>query len=282
MARKKRGAVLCSSCRQLIGVNEKRCPHCGAVAPGLFGFAPGLQALFRDHLDPAAILLGACFAVFGLTLVADPSCIHMGVDLDFGSPSSAALRLFGMTGAFAMAEGHPWTVLTATFLHGSLLHIGFNMMWVRSLAPPAIDLFGPGRAVVIFILSGVGCFVLSNLWSGAPTLGASGAIFGLMGALLAYGRKRGGAFGAQIRRDMIMWAGLMFFLGLAMPGVNNAAHVGGFVTGLVLGQVLPYKDRQRETRLAQILALLLLLGTLAAFVASVATGLSRFAPGQCY
>ena len=58
MAAKKRGAVLCSSCRQLISVNEKRCPHCGAMAPGLFGFAPGLQALFRDAIEPVSLILG--------------------------------------------------------------------------------------------------------------------------------------------------------------------------------------------------------------------------------
>ncbi|RME26540.1 MAG: rhomboid family intramembrane serine protease [Deltaproteobacteria bacterium] len=281
MARKKSGAVLCSSCRQIIGVNEKRCPHCGAIAPGLFGFAPALQRVFRERIDPVSLLVGASVVVYALTLLVDPRCIHTGIDLDFGSPSGEALRLFGMTGRFAMVEGRPWTLLTAIFLHGSLLHLGFNLMWVRSLAPPAVELFGKGRAVVIFILSGVGCFLASDLWSGAPTLGASGAIFGLMGALLAYGRKRGGEFGAQIRRDMIMWAGLMFFLGLAMPGVNNAAHVGGFITGLLLGRVLPARERKRETRSARILALVLLLGTLAAFLVSVATGLSGFVPGRC-
>lgn len=282
MARKKRGAVLCSSCRQLISVNEKRCPHCGAVAPGLFGFAPGLQALFRDIIDPATIVMGACLFFYGLSLVIDPSCIHQGIDLDFGSPSSGALATLGMTGAFAMARGHYWTLLTATFLHGSLLHIGFNMMWVRSLAPATIREFGPGRFLLLYLLSGIGCFAFSNLWSGAPTIGASGAVFGLMGALLAFGRRRGGTFGAAIRRDMLVWAGFMFLLGVAMPGVNNAGHVGGFVTGFALGWLLPYRDRKREGRAAQLGGLLLLLLTLAAFVVSIVVNRPGFVSGQCY
>jgi len=81
---------------------------------------------------------------------------------------------------------------------------------------------------------------------------------------------------------MLYWAGLMFFLGMAMPGVNNVGHVGGFLTGLLLGLVMPYKDRQRETRLVQIGALILIGLVVASFVITVVTKLPAFAPGQCY
>ncbi|NOY27377.1 MAG: rhomboid family intramembrane serine protease [Oligoflexia bacterium] len=192
MARKKSGAVLCSSCRQLISVKEKRCPHCGAAAPALFGFAPGLHALFRDHLDLSTMVIGTCVLVYGVALVADPTCVHTGIDLSFASPSGTALDMLGTTSGWALSQGRWWTLLTAIFLHGGLLHIGFNMMWVRSLAPRTIQEFGPARFVVIYLLSGVGCFLLSDLYSGAPTIGASGAVFGLMGALLVFGKRRGG------------------------------------------------------------------------------------------
>lgn len=282
MARKKSGAVLCSSCRQLISVKEKRCPYCGAAAPALFGFAPGLHALYRDHLDLSTMVIGTCVLAYGVALVADPTCVHTGIDLGFASPSSAALDMLGTTSGWALSQGRWWTLLTAIFLHGGLLHIGFNMMWVRSLAPRTIQEFGPARFLIIYLLSGVGCFLLSDLWSGAPTIGASGAVFGLMGALLVFGKRRGGTFGAALRREMLYWAGLMFFLGMAMPGVNNVGHVGGFLTGLLLGMVMPYKDRQRETRLAQISALVLIALVVASFVVTVASKLPVFAPGQCY
>ncbi|MCK6503007.1 rhomboid family intramembrane serine protease [Myxococcota bacterium] len=281
MAGKRPRAVLCSSCRQLISDQEKRCPYCGAVAPGLFGLSPGLQKLFRDHLEPTTVLVGTCVLMYGLSLVVDPSCVDLGIHLDFGSPSGQALSMLGMTSGAALARGHVWTLLTASFLHGSLLHIAFNMSWLRSLAPTAIAEFGPGRAVLIALLSGVGCFLLSDLWTDAPTVGASGAVFGLMGALLAFGKRRGGTFGAAIRGEMLYWAGLMFFMGMAMSGVNNVGHLGGFLTGLALGFVLPYKDRQRETRLAQLGALALLLLVVAGFAASVLVGLPHFSPGRC-
>lgn len=271
MARKKRGAVLCSSCRQLISVHEKRCPYCGAVAPSLFGFGPDLHVLFRDHLDLSRVTMGLCIFMYSLSLIIDPGCIDTGIHLGFASPSSPALAALGMTSRATLLAGAWWTLLTATFLHGSLIHIGFNLMWIRALAPTTIREFGAGRFVILYVLSGVGCFLLSDLVNGAPTIGASGAVFGLMGALLAYGKRRGGTFGQALRRDMLYWAGLAFFLGMMMGGVNNTGHAGGFVTGLILGWLMPYKDRKPETRLAQISALLLLGLTVAAFVISFVT-----------
>ena len=281
MARKKRGAVLCSSCRQLISVREKRCPYCGAMAPGLFGFAPDLHVLFRDHLDLSTITIGVCIFIYGVSLVVDPNCIRTQFSLDFGAPSMQALQLVGMTSGRALAGHQWWTLLTAIFLHGSLIHIAFNLMWVRALAPTTIREFGPGRFFILFILSGAGCFLLSDLISGAPTIGASGAVFGLMGALLAFGKRRGGTFGQALRREMLYWAGLAFFMGMAMGGVNNVGHVGGFVTGLALGWVMPYTDRQRETRWAQLGALALLVLTIASFVTSIMVMKPVFQAGAC-
>ena len=99
--------------------------------------------------------------------------------------------------------GSWWTVLSATWLHGSLLHILFNMMWVRDLGPATADVIGPARTVIIYVVSGVCGFLLSSFagrYIGALpllagrrriTVGASASIFGLLGALVHYGRKSG-------------------------------------------------------------------------------------------
>ncbi|MCB9781083.1 MAG: rhomboid family intramembrane serine protease [Alphaproteobacteria bacterium] len=279
--KKRRPAVLCSSCRQLVNAEARKCPHCGAAMPGLFGFAPGLQRLFRDQLDLSQIIVGICILTYGASLVVDPGCVNRGIHLDFGAPSSEALYVMGMTGGTAWRLQHYWTLLSAIFLHGSLIHIAFNMMWTRSLAPRVIELYGPGRFFLMFVAAGVGGFVLSNLWSGAPTIGASGAIFGLMGVLIAYGKKRGGTFGEAIKSDMLMWAGLLFFMGFAMSGVNNAGHLGGLATGLVLGWVVPYKDRKPESRIAQLGALVVLLAVIASFAASILTMRPLVELGNC-
>ncbi len=281
MATKKRGAVLCSSCRQLISAQEKRCPHCGAAAPTLFGLGPGLHALFRDAIEPVSLILGPTVVLFGLSLLLDPRCMELGIHLDFASPSSEALRLLGMTSGPALWGGRLWTLISASFLHGSLLHIVFNMMWLRNLGGMTAREFGPGRFLLIYVLSGVGCYLLSDLWSGAPTIGASGGLFGLMGALFAFGKRRGGTFGEAVRGQMLMWGGFAFFMGLAMPGVNNAGHVGGLITGLALGYVMPYAERQRETRAAQLGGLLMLVLAAGSVITAVFTGWSGFQPGQC-
>ena len=79
-----------------------------------------------------------------------------------------------------MVRGWWWTLLTAMYLHGSLLHIVFNMMWIRNLGPAAAEVYGPGRAFLLFNFAGASGFLVSNLMSGTPTIGASGSIFGLL------------------------------------------------------------------------------------------------------
>lgn len=265
----KRGAVLCSSCKRLVSANEKVCPYCGAVQPTLFGLAPSLRGLFRDHFDPVWIVYSLCVALYVASLALDPqAALDLRDLLGIGSPSSEALYRLGMTGGAALQAGLWWTVLSATFLHGSLLHIFFNLSWVRGIGPLAVEAFGPARFFVLFCLTGVVGFLVSNWISGAPTIGASGAIFGLYGALLAYGRRRGGTWGAGVSRQAMSWAVAGFVFSLAIRGVNNIAHGGGFLAGLVLGTLMPIAERREEARGAQILALILLLALAASVVAS--------------
>ena len=268
----KRGAVLCSSCKRLVSASEKACPYCGALQPTLFGFAPSLRDFFRDHFEPVWIVYSLCVALYVTSLALDPmAALQVGDILGLGSPSSLALYKLGMTGGAALQAGLWWTVLSATFLHGSLLHIFFNLSWVRGIGPLASEVFGPARFFVIFCLTGIAGYLVSNWISGAPTIGASGAIFGLYGALLVYGKRRGGTWGAGVSRQAMSWAVAGFVFSLAIKGVNNIAHAGGFVAGLGLGMLMPLAERREEARGAQILALILLLALAASVVASFVT-----------
>jgi len=268
----KRGAVLCSSCKRLVSANEKVCPYCGAMQPTLFGLAPALRDLFRDHFEPVWITYTLCVALYVVSLALDPrAALDFGDLLGIGSPSSLALYKLGMTGGAASQAGMWWTVLPAVFLHGSLLHIFFNLSWVRGIGPLAADVFGPARFFNLFCLTGIAGYLLSNQISGSPTIGASGAIFGLYGALLIYGHRRGGTWGAGITRQAMAWAVAGFVFSLAIPSVNNVAHAGGFIAGIMLGWVMPTSERSREARGAQIGALILLLALAASVVASFVT-----------
>jgi rhomboid protease GluP len=162
-----------------------------------------------------------------------------------------------------------------------VLHIAFNMMWVRQLAPPVSELYGAYRMVVIYTLSGVSGFILSSaagwfLWflpgflKGADfTVGASAAIFGLLGALLYYGRRGGSRFIGQQAR---VWAVVMLVYGFVMPGIDNWAHLGGLGGGYLAGAWLDPMKPERTDHLLMAIACLLL--SLAAIVVSVVGGLS--------
>ena len=139
------------------------------------------------------------------------------------------------------------------------------MLWVRQLAPEVEGVFGQARLMVIFTAGGVLGFMVSNLAHVAFSVGASGAIFGLLGALVSYGRSRGGTFGMAIVRQYGHWALILFVLGFLMPGVDNLAHAGGFAGGYLAGATLGSRERRPETTADSALAAVVLVLTLVSF-----------------
>lgn len=275
--RQSTGSMLCPSCRKLISVDEKRCPYCGTMRPGLWGFGPALAKLFGGRIDLVVILMGTCVLLFAFSIALDPrAALRPANPLEILSPSSRALYRLGMTGGWATATGAWWTILTAIYLHGGPLHILFNVMWIRDLGRAAEDVFGPARFFVVWTAAGAGGFVLSNLLGASPTIGASGSIFGLLGAMIAHSRRRHSTLGSAVSRQMIQWAVMLFIFGFVMRGVNNLAHLGGFATGYLLGRALPGAAERREGRSMQFTAMLLVVATLAAFALAIVRGTSAF------
>ncbi len=274
--RKTEGAILCPNCKRLIDADEPTCPHCGMMRPGLFGFGHWLGWLFGGRTDLVAGVMIVCVALYGATLALDVKGIGFAGLLSLLSPSSEALYTFGMTGGLAWSSGHYWTVATATFLHGGLIHLGFNMLWLRNLGPTVMKEMGPSRFLVTFLLTGILGALIANMYSvwflnevPWPSIGASGGVFGLMGVLLAFGRRRGGAWGRQLQSQMAMWGLIAGGIGFVMPGVNNAAHVGGFASGIALGYLMPRFSGAKESAVVQLVAVALAALTLAGMIASI-------------
>jgi rhomboid protease GluP len=276
---------VCPSCGSLVGVGDDKCYICGRVNPGLWGFAPMLRQLGAD-LGFAPLVVGAASVLYVLTLVASGSELQVvGGGLSILAPSIRALVLFGASGAVPVfAQGSWWTVLSATWLHGGLLHIVFNMMWVRDLGPATADVVGPARTVVIYTVAGVCGFFLSSfagvalgglpipLLHGASfTIGASASIFGLLGALVHYGRKSGSSL---IHAEAKRYAVILFIFGLIMPGVDNYAHAGGFLGGYATSAFFNPMSRERGDHM--LLAVGCLLATLLAILISVFKGFSLY------
>jgi len=183
------------------------------------------------------------------------------------TPDRTSLLLLGETGTIPIDRfGRYWTILSANYLHGGILHILFNLMALRQIAPWVIQEYGTSRMFVIYTLGGMCGYVVSYL-AGVPfTIGASAAICGLIGALLYFGRSRGGVYGSAVYREVGGWVIGLFIFGLLMPGINNWGHGGGIVGGMVVGMLLGYGERRPETAAHRVLALLCALLTAAVLV----------------
>ena len=225
-----------------------------------------LRVLVSSRLDLVSLIIITCITLFTVSLLLQPEAIFSSGSLfSILSPGDRALYQLGMTGGLAWELGWWWTVLTANYLHGGLLHILFNMMWVRNLGPAATEMYGPTRTFVLFNIAGATGFLLSNEMTGSPTIGASGGVFGLLAALIVYGRKRGSS---AMETQLWQWAILLFVFGFVMRGVNNWAHGGGFIGGWVAAHVMGFIDEQRESSSTMIASLVLILVTAAGVVAS--------------
>jgi len=174
----------------------------------------------------------------------------------FLSPGQASLMLLGATGSYPIDHfGRYWTLISANYLHGGILHIIFNLMALRQIAPWAANEYGSSRTFSIYTLGGVCGYVVSYL-AGVPfTIGASAAICSLIGALLYYGKSRGGAYGNSVYREVSGWVISLFIFGLIFPGINNWGHGGGIIGGIFIGALLGYNERRRENHFDQALAL---------------------------
>lgn len=273
MFRKTSGSILCPSCGRLTNADAPECLVCGRRNPGMWGFAGPLRTLFRSSSFTDLVTM-ACVILYVASLVVDPrTALAPRGPFDILAPSNQALWSLGATGAIAWYFGRWWTLLTAIYLHGSVLHILFNLLWIRQLGPAVEELYGPARLALVFTASGVAGFVVSNALGIPLTIGASGSIFGLLGAMVAFGRTRGGSFGALVLRQYGQWAVVLFLLGFFMPGVNNLAHAGGFAGGFLAGVILGPTERRPETGGDQLAATGAIVLTLLAFGLAIWTAL---------
>jgi rhomboid protease GluP len=258
--RKRTGSILCPSCGKLVGVADEQCWNCGRRNPGMWGLTGVLARLGRE-LPFENVVIGACVFLYLAMLAVDPQGITNQGLFSLLAPSGEAMLRFGASGALPLfGLGRWWSPLSAGWLHAGLLHIGFNLYWIRMLAPATSELYGPSRMVVIYTVSSAVGFLASSVaglmhLGGLLTLGASAPIMGLLGAMVYYGRRTGShTVGAQAWSYAIF----MFVFGLLMRGVDNWAHFGGFAGGFLAGWLLDPARPERPGHTAAAVACLVL------------------------
>ena len=193
--------------------------------------------------------------------------------LSFLSPDNKSLLLLGATGAYPVDRlDRWWTLLSANYLHGGILHILFNMFAFKQLAPLVAREFGISRMFIIYTASGVIGFWISCLFNVLFTIGASASICGLIGAMLFYGKNRGGVYGQAIYRQVFGWVIGLFLFGFIIPGINNWGHGGGILAGILFGFILGYQEKKPERSVHKTIAVICIIVTAAVLVWAIASG----------
>lgn len=162
-----------------------------------------------------------------------------------GSESEAVLRGMGAITPDTLSGGQLWRLVASMFLHIGPIHLLGNAIALFWLGRMAERLYGPLRFVGIYLLTGLGGAVLTSLVSGAAlTAGASGAIWGIMGALLAgswRNQDRQGRMAGREFRQSIVGVIILNALISLTPGVSLTGHLGGFLSGVALGLIIPFE-----------------------------------------
>ncbi len=241
------GARVCTHCGALKAADDVVCPRCGRrEVPGwLSGLTNAYRDVFGSTMPLTWVFVLLCLVVFFGMYLPVWAKARGNLSALFGAQEISNVLRWGGLMNFAGREGlgritaqEPWRWLSAMFVHFGPLHLGMNLMTLVALGRELEPRLGSGRFGVVFLGSGIIGFVASDVWcaiSANPSLtgGASGGLYGLIGALIGYlfARKD-----PRYRAILIEVAVLGVAMALLFP-VNNAAHVGGFLAGFPLGML---------------------------------------------
>jgi rhomboid protease GluP len=278
----KEGTIVCPSCHKLITI-EPRCPLCGRKNPSLWGYIKHLRKLGPDFGFNLIVIWG-CISLYAIALILNPQEITYNNDIiNTLSPGKTSLFLLGSTGTLPIFTlGRWWTVFTSAWLHSSLLHIIFNLIWIIQLLPPVAQAYGVGRLIIIYTVSAIASALLTStigiynnfltdiLHGATLAVGASGGIFGLLGALFLYGQKTDDFI---IKKQYFIYAVVFFVIGLITPKVDNWGHLGGFLGGYLISSSSWLNPREKETHNHLLFGLLCLVMTIFSLMASIIHGL---------
>jgi len=262
---------MCPHCRALIERGASVCPLCGGRLRGARARTSNdgperVLGVIPIPSTATSVIIGAnvLFYVLAWYLTA-----QSGASSGMGGISGEVLYRLGAKSGLAIRLGHQWwRLVTAIFLHAGLLHIGMNLWCLMDLGPEVESLFTTPKFVVLYLVTGVFGFVLSTWWSLGVSVGASGSIMGLIGILIGASFHHG-SLGKHYRGMLWRWVIYILAFGL-LPffAVDNAAHIGGLVSGLVLGYFVP--QGEEETRVGEnlwtalaVLAVIIMAGSFA-------------------
>lgn len=239
---------VCFSCGALVGANEKACSQCGAsqAAVSLSTFKRVALAVIPAETPITYALLFANFVFFVVAVAASQQTGEMSL---FHVDGQVLYRLGAKESVSIWVGKEYWRLVMPNFLHWGLMHFGFNALALWQVGPQAEELFGSRRFLFLYLVTGV-CGFTASAWfyQGGLSAGASASLFGVIGVLIGYISQRPG-FAREYRASLIRWALFMLVIGRFLP-FDNAAHLGGILSGVVLGRLV--SDRRPSTLAARL------------------------------
>jgi len=244
---------MCPNCRALIDRDASVCPLCGASvkrarARGTSAAPERFLGVIPIPSTATSVVVVANLALYAIAWYMTASAsAQLGAAPSMGGVSGEVLLRLGAKSAHIFV-GQWWRLVTAIFLHAGLLHVGFNLWCIFDLGPEVEALFSTPKFIVLYLTTGVVGFLLSLWWSPfGLSVGASGAILGLIGILIGVSFHHG-HLGKAYRGQLWRWVIYIFVFGLLSGlfgfGLDNAAHAGGLVSGLLLGYFVPEGEPQ--------------------------------------
>lgn len=203
--------------------------------------APAPPARPRGLVLPShPIVLTRALLLINLVMFLITSLLSSGgfMEAVLGGADGLTLMVLGAKENSLILRGDYWRLLTPIFLHIGIVHLLFNSYALNLFGREVEGIFGSWRFAVIYFLSGIGGSILSFAFSPSISAGASGAIFGVIGAMAAFlirNRETLGNQGRQHLQSLVFMIGINLFLGVTLPGIDNYGHIGGLVAGFVLG-----------------------------------------------
>ncbi|MBW2589613.1 MAG: rhomboid family intramembrane serine protease [Deltaproteobacteria bacterium] len=262
------------NCGKLISADELRCPYCDIKRPGSWRTNNFLTRGLLDTDQLIKMIIYVNIGMYVISLLFNPLLTNFSLNpLSFLSPDNKSLLLLGATGTYPFDRlDRWWTLLSANYLHGGILHILFNMFAFKQLAPLVTREFGISRMFIIYTAAGVIGFWISCLFGVLFTIGASASICGLIGAMLFYGKSRGGVYGQAIYKQVVGWIIGLFLFGFIVPGINNWGHGGGILAGILVGFILGYQEKKPERLVHKTIAVICIIVTVAVLGWAIASG----------
>jgi rhomboid protease GluP len=230
---------MCPHCRAFVSVDDKKCPYCDSPlgARAIERRTPTTGASF---IPPArfttVVILLLNAGLYLATALYSMKVTHGEMVLDI---HPEVLRIFGAKTRADILDGQWWRLIMAGFLHGGILHILMNSWVIFDLGATVEEVYGTSRYLVLYFVSTIGGFIASTWWSSYLSIGASAALFGLIGAMIAVGVRGTSPLASAMRAHYTQWAIWGLAIGL-LPGfrIDNAAHIGGLASGFALAYMM--------------------------------------------